>query len=78
MLLVLGILHTGIACYFYFTGLKETPTQLTAVLSYIDPVSAVFFAALFLNEPLNGIQLIGTSIVLVSTYLCGQSKTIEK
>lgn len=73
MLLVLGILHTGIACYFYFTGLKETPTQLTAVLSYIDPVSAVFFAALFLNEPLNGIQLLGTAIVLISTYLCSQT-----
>ena len=75
MLLVLGILHTGIACYFYFAGLKETPTQLTAVLSYIDPVSAVFFAAAFLNEPLNGMQLIGTAIVLISTYLCSQSKS---
>lgn len=78
MLLVLGILHTGIACYFYFTGLKETPTQLTAVLSYIDPVSAVFFAALFLNESLNGVQIIGTAIVLVSTYLCSQTKAKEE
>lgn len=72
MLLVLGIVHTGIACYFYFVGLKETPTQLTAVLSYIDPVSAVFFAAVFLGEALSFSQMMGTLIVLGSAYLCGR------
>lgn len=75
MLLILGIVHTGIACYFYFAGLKETPTQLTAVLSYIDPVSAIFFAALFLGEPLTIMQLIGTAVVLISTYLCGKQES---
>lgn len=75
MLLILGIVHTGIACYFYFAGLKETPTQLTAVLSYIDPVSAVFFAAVFLGEALSFSQIMGTVIVLGSTYLCGRMQT---
>ena len=75
MLLILGIVHTGLACYFYFAGLKETPTQLTAVLSYIDPVSAIFFAALFLGEPLTIMQLMGTAVVLVSTYLCGREES---
>lgn len=74
MLLVLGIVHTGIACYLYFAGLKETPTQLTAVLSYIDPVSAIFFAAAFLGEPLSLLQLAGTAVVLASTYLSGKSQ----
>ena len=75
LLLILGIVHTGIACYLYFSGLKETPTHLTAVLSYMDPVSAIFFAAAFLGEPVSPVQLGGTAVVLASAYLSGKSQT---
>ena len=45
LLLVVGIVHTGIAYALYFGSIKELPAQTSALLSYIDPVSAILFSA---------------------------------
>ena len=67
LLLVLGIVHTGIAYVLYFGGIKELPAQTSALLSYIDPVSAIFLSAVFLREGLTATGLIGAVLVLGST-----------
>lgn len=66
-LLILGIFHTGIACYLYFSSMKKLPGQTVAILSYIDPVSALFFSAIFLNERLAPIQILGAFLILGGT-----------
>jgi drug/metabolite transporter (DMT)-like permease len=68
-ILILGIVHTGLAYFLYFTAFKELKGQTIAVLSYIDPVSAVIIAAIFLGESMSLIQVIGGVLILGSTFL---------
>lgn len=67
LLLVLGIVHTGIAYALYFGGIKELPTQTSALLSYIDPVSAIILSAVFLGEELTAAGFVGAVLVLGAT-----------
>jgi len=41
----------------------------TASFSYIDPVTALFFSALFLNEKMTIVQGLGATLILVSTLV---------
>lgn len=69
LLLVMGIVHTGIAYALYFGGIKELPAQTSALLSYIDPVSAIILSAVFLGERLTASGVIGAVLVLGATLL---------
>lgn len=68
-ILMIGIIHTGVAYFFYFTSLKELKGQTIAVLSYIDPISAVLIAAVFLGESMSPMQMIGGALILGSTFV---------
>jgi len=68
-ILILGIVHTGLAYFLYFTSLQKLKGQTIAVLSYIDPISAVIIAAIFLSESMTLIQMIGGALVLGATFL---------
>lgn len=63
-LLVVGIVHTGITYCMYFSSLKELPGQKAAILSYIDPLVAVFISVAILNEPISAMQIIGGIMIL--------------
>ena len=66
LILIIGIVHTGFVYFLYFTAIKELKAQTIAVLSYIDPVSAVIIAAIFLSEPLGTLQIVGGILILGS------------
>lgn len=68
-ILILGVVHTGIAYLVYFTAMKEIKGQSIAILSYIDPLSALIFAAIFLGETMGVVQIFGGILILASTYL---------
>lgn len=68
-LLILGVLHTGFAYFLYFSSLKELKGQTIAVLSYIDPISAVIISSLFLREAMNLLQIVGGILILGSTFI---------
>lgn len=61
---VLGVVNTGAACYLYFSSIPELPAQTVAVCSYLDPLSALVFSALFLNERMSAVQLAGAACIL--------------
>lgn len=67
--LILGIVNTGIGCYFYFSSIGDLPVQTVAVCSYLDPLSAVVFAVLFLKESMSIIQVIGAVLILGGAVL---------
>lgn len=69
IILLLGILHTGIAYLLYFSAIKEVEGQSIAILSYIDPIFAVLISSLFLGEPMGSLQMLGGILILGSTYL---------
>lgn len=68
-ILILGIVHTGLAYFMYFTSIQKLKGHTIAVLSYIDPISAVIIAAIFLNESMTWIQMVGGAFVLGATFL---------
>lgn len=67
LLLVVGIVHTGVAYALYFGAVGSLPTQTAALLSYLDPVLAVLLSALVLREPLGLLGIIGAVLILGST-----------
>lgn len=68
-ILILGIVHTGIAYLLYFSSLQGLKGQTIAVLSYIDPVFAIIISAVILKEQLGFLQIIGGILILGSSFL---------
>lgn len=62
--LVLGIVNTGIGCYLYFSPLAKIPVQTVAVCGYLEPLSAVVFAAILLGEEMTAIQIAGAACII--------------
>lgn len=63
-ILILGIVNTGIGCYFYFSSISKLPVQTVAICGYLEPLSAVLFSMLFLHERMTGYQLLGAALIL--------------
>jgi drug/metabolite transporter (DMT)-like permease len=61
---VLGVVHTALAVLLFFGGLRLVRADHAAVLSYIEPVAAVIFAALLLAEPLSWYTAVGGAAVI--------------
>ena len=68
-ILILGVVHTGIAYLFYFPSIKDVKSQTIAIVSYLDPITAIIVSAIFLNEPMSGMQIVGGSLILISAYI---------
>lgn len=68
-LLIVGIVHTGMMYCFYFSSLKDLKGQEAAILSYIDPLTAVVVSVLILRENISVIQIIGGVLILGFTLL---------
>ncbi len=64
LLLVVGVVHTGIAYALYFGSLMQLKAQTAAILSYIDPVVAVLLSALVLREHMSLLSDLGAVLVL--------------
>lgn len=63
-ILLLGIVNTGIGCYFYFSSIGSLNVQTVAILGYLEPLSALLFSAMFLSEALSPLQWMGAVLVL--------------
>lgn len=69
LLLVLGVVHTGIAYLLYFTVIQKIESQTVAIYSYVDPISAIFMSAIILNESMSLLQIIGGILIIGSTFI---------
>jgi len=67
MLLVVGVVHTGVAYWLYFGAMGKVPAQTTALLSYLDPVIAILLSALVLGESMSVMTGVGAALVLGGT-----------
>ena len=66
LLIVVGIVHTGIAYALYFGSMKHLRAQTIAVFSYLDPVIAVILSAVLLHEKMTLWGILGTVLILGS------------
>ena len=67
LVLMVGVLHTGVACNLYFSAMQKLPGQSISILSYIDPASALLFAFFFLGERLSVYQILGAALIFGGT-----------
>ena len=63
-ILVLGLVNTGIGCYFYFSSIGDLPVQTVVICGYLEPLSAVLFSFLFLKEAMMQVQMIGAALII--------------
>ncbi len=61
---ILGLLNTGIGCYFYFSSIGSLPVQSVAICGYLEPLSAVLFSVFLLKETMLPLQIIGAVFLL--------------
>ena len=64
MLIIVGVVHTGICYTLYFGSMKNLSAQSVALLSYIDPVSAMLLSALILHESMSVWGVIGAVMII--------------
>ena len=67
--LFLGVVNTGIGCYLYFSSIQQLKTGTVAICGYLEPLSALVFSAIFLQERLSIVQIIGAGFIIGGAVL---------
>lgn len=70
-----AVLCTVLPVYMTMVAVERIGAPTASQAGMIGPVSTLFLAALILDEPITGIQLAGTALVLSGIYLLSRKKT---
>lgn len=76
-ILILGLINTGIGCYFYFSSINDLPVQTVAICGYLEPLSAVIFSLVFLKEIMMTLQIIGAVMIIGGAVLSEMKTTYQ-
>lgn len=68
-ILWLGLVNTGLGCYFYFSAIGGLPVHTVAICGYLEPLSAVLFSLIFLHERLSPLQWAGAALIIGGALL---------
>ena len=63
-ILFLGIINTGVGCYLYFSAIEQLPLATVSIVGYLEPLSAVVFSVLLMNEQMTFIKLTGALLII--------------
>ena len=66
LLAVIGVVHTGVCYALYFGSMMKLKGQTVALLSYLDPATAILWSALLLDEKLTPLAALGALLVIAS------------
>lgn len=66
LILVVGLVHTGIAYALYFGSMDGLKTQTIALLSYLDPVTALLLSVFVLREPISVLGIVGAVMIIAA------------
>lgn len=69
LIIVVGIVHTGIAYALYFASMKGLRAGTLAIFSYIDPITAIFLAWIILKEAMSPAAITG-AIMIIGSAIC--------
>lgn len=67
-LLIVALVHTGVAYVLYFSSMGQLKAQTIAIFSYIDPIIAIVLSAVILRETIGISGIIGAILVLGATF----------
>jgi len=74
LVIVVGIIHTGLAFLLFFPSIQKLRGQTTAILCYIDPVFAIIISFIVLHEKLNALQIVGGLLIIGSAFVSEREK----
>ena len=77
-MLLLSFLHTGFCYVHYFNAVSRLKAETVAILTYIDPVVALFLSYFVLRENMTALQFLGAVLILGSTLFNELSKTSKE
>ncbi len=63
-ILWIGLINTGVSCYFYFSSIGVLPVLTVAICGYLEPLSAVLLSVIILQETLLPLQIIGSVMII--------------
>ena len=69
MLIVVGVVHTGICYALYFSSIQELEAQTVAIFSYLDPIVAVVIS-FFVDGAMSQLAIFGAVLILAALILC--------
>ena len=69
LLLITGIVHTGLAYRMYLGSMEKLEANTIALFSYIDPVLAIFLSAVLLEESVTLSTILGAAMILGAAYV---------
>ncbi|MDF1653530.1 MAG: DMT family transporter [Coxiellaceae bacterium] len=67
-IILLGVVHTALAYMLYYQGVQQISITVIAVLSYIDPIVAIFTDVAFFSRHLHAIQWLGIALTMIGSY----------
>lgn len=76
--LVLGALFTGVAGVVYWGALRRLPVAVVSVIMYLEPVSAVVWAAALLGETPAPVTWLGVGLVVAGGTIAALEATDEE
>jgi len=74
-LATLGVVHTALTGFLFLGGMRRVRTDHVAVLTYVEPVSAIVFAALLLGEALTLPTVLGGLMVVAGGLFVARLET---
>ncbi len=69
LLVIVGVVHTGFAYLLYFGALKKLKSQTAAILSYIDPASAIILSSIVFAQLPTAYELVGVVLIMSAALL---------
>ena len=66
---LMGVVQSTMAPFLYYKGLRYVTANRAAVLGYLEPVSAIIFSMIFLNELPGMHSVAGGMLIIFSGYL---------
>lgn len=69
--LILGAIFTGLAGVIWWSSMAKLPVAVVSVIMYLEPASAVVWAALYLDETPEPLTWVGVALVIGGGVLAG-------
>lgn len=69
ILIIVGVVHTGVSYALYFASMDGLKTQTIAIFSYIDPITALILSVVVLNEKMSMLGILGAVMILGAAIL---------
>lgn len=77
LFVILGVMGAGVSFVLYITGLKHTTATVASIVAMVEPVTASLFGVVVLDETLQGIQILGMGLILLTVTMLSMKSDVE-